>query len=848
MAAVRVALPAGEMVWVCRRVDTEPTLDHKAVDAFLVELYRCRRCFFTSCVTATMLDHLHQNHSDGLATTPQPAPASPAAAPSQSPSSPTSRVLSSADPEPCGDTDAASAAERFSSGMDECGGSSADTATDGTLAIGSCPVREDAPQSPQRHAAIEHGEEDASLKASSGLSVAREAPPCGSHSELGDDLDREECRLTLTKGESAGSSNLQAECRGKHQTGAALENEQAGSGMESAVCGPENLDRISREVDRMLRCLSPASCEMIGLVGGCHDDADDAGFFEAMMEAARPLPRSRDEAEETDEADEAQSEHLFSLGLCRTSAMARRPLGGEPGVKVRCAPPNVACEGAGLTVKTSDVCVEPGGQGPIPEVEKKNVFFALDAVGGNTTAAEHEEAEDGEEACYSSLVVDLSASASAKRKRATRRTSSPKDCPPASHPRRSVKKSCAKSAANKKKKLERKPVKLGLTRVSQRRAHTSQPAVSSCSEAATFMDPCFLKDHTDWVVRNVHQQLDRKLPEQTLNGATVCIPRRQQQQHNRRCGGAKSGKRFRCSECPRMFVSEPLRDVHLVCHCPQGFQCCYCDFTGRKWKRMRKHLVTHDLVSLVWSSDSPRVPPLATRGHPPHGGASLGAPSARARVQSRPPESGEDSRVSTKPHSDRTFRCTACGRECSTRQALYRHVKTHTNEKPYICSQCGHQTRLKASLDMHMRTHTGEKPFQCELCPYSSSDASCLRRHKRTHASEKPHNCTLCSYTCIQKKCMDTHMRRTHTGESLSCPRCPFSTYNRQSLGRHLARHRSSAKQLPRSELAPHVQSTRRVGRGGRARTRGGHTGHDQPQDFEKVEVQVVAEWLTGTI
>nr|XP_006007324.1 PREDICTED: oocyte zinc finger protein XlCOF6-like isoform X2 [Latimeria chalumnae]XP_014350794.1 PREDICTED: oocyte zinc finger protein XlCOF6-like isoform X2 [Latimeria chalumnae] len=139
--------------------------------------------------------------------------------------------------------------------------------------------------------------------------------------------------------------------------------------------------------------------------------------------------------------------------------------------------------------------------------------------------------------------------------------------------------------------------------------------------------------------------------------------------------------------------------------------------------------------------------------------------------------------------TSKEFACNICHRKCCSKLALQRHMGIHTGVKPFHCQHCEYTTRLKASLIQHMRVHTGEKPFKCDRCPYASIDMSSLRRHSRTHTSERPYKCQLCSYSCIQKKSLDVHVRRHHTGETYGCSFCCYSSPDKQLLQKHLKKH-----------------------------------------------------------
>ena len=64
------------------------------------------------------------------------------------------------------------------------------------------------------------------------------------------------------------------------------------------------------------------------------------------------------------------------------------------------------------------------------------------------------------------------------------------------------------------------------------------------------------------------------------------------------------------------------------------------------------------------------------------------------------------------------FSCVLCKFSCSKASSLERHVRIHTDSKPYQFEKCCYKCTQSSACQKHLRTHTGEKPFHCHLCSY----------------------------------------------------------------------------------------------------------------------------------
>lgn len=110
--------------------------------------------------------------------------------------------------------------------------------------------------------------------------------------------------------------------------------------------------------------------------------------------------------------------------------------------------------------------------------------------------------------------------------------------------------------------------------------------------------------------------------------------------------------------------------------------------------------------------------------------------------------------------NEKPYKCLQCGKTYKRKKQLKRHQRICANKKPsesssrdkeftrrdvftkhsktlHQCCDCYRSFVLKSNLVRHLRTHTNEKPFKCSSCdkPFTRSDN--LSRHLRTHTSKQ---------------------------------------------------------------------------------------------------------------
>lgn len=134
--------------------------------------------------------------------------------------------------------------------------------------------------------------------------------------------------------------------------------------------------------------------------------------------------------------------------------------------------------------------------------------------------------------------------------------------------------------------------------------------------------------------------------------------------------------------------------------------------------------------------------------------------------------------------------CNYCNYTSPKRYLLSRHMKSHSEERPYKCSVCERGFKTLASLQNHVNTHTGTKPHLCKYCDSCFTTSGELVRHVRyRHTHEKPHKCHECDYASVELSKLKRHIR-CHTGERpYQCPHCTYASPDTFKLKRHLRIH-----------------------------------------------------------
>ncbi|KAG7160216.1 Zinc finger protein 236-like 2, partial [Homarus americanus] len=107
-----------------------------------------------------------------------------------------------------------------------------------------------------------------------------------------------------------------------------------------------------------------------------------------------------------------------------------------------------------------------------------------------------------------------------------------------------------------------------------------------------------------------------------------------------------------------------------------------------------------------------------------------------------------------------------CTKEFKKPSDLVRHMRTHTNDKPFKCNKCFRAFSVKSTLMAHMKTHLAVKEHTCKQCDKKFATTTSLKVHSWLHTGQKPYQCSQCHKvfrTVSQRKAhMLSHQHSSH--------------------------------------------------------------------------------------
>ena len=151
------------------------------------------------------------------------------------------------------------------------------------------------------------------------------------------------------------------------------------------------------------------------------------------------------------------------------------------------------------------------------------------------------------------------------------------------------------------------------------------------------------------------------------------------------------------------------------------------------------------------------------------------------------------------PDAPKRFKCEMCSYESNYKANLKKHMTNIHGDKvknvPCVHTECDKMFYTDDSMRRHLKWHSEERPFRCDTCQKRFKTNTALKGHEVIHDPARPFKCNVddCTKDFRSKKHLKNHHAEFHnmTEKTFKCTHeaCTFAFFKRSHLQRHLMTH-----------------------------------------------------------
>ncbi|CAH8862319.1 unnamed protein product [Trichobilharzia szidati] len=186
------------------------------------------------------------------------------------------------------------------------------------------------------------------------------------------------------------------------------------------------------------------------------------------------------------------------------------------------------------------------------------------------------------------------------------------------------------------------------------------------------------------------------------------------------------------------------------------FKCEQCDEIFSSMSRLREHRISHEYSQLT------QIP-----------------------YESLFPQKYDMNKDKLFQHEGKPFICQQCGRGCSSKGILRRHIRITHEGRNFPCDQCGKTFTRECNLKEHRLAFHEGKFFKCDECDGSYSSRSILLRHVKYVHRGIHFRCDLCDKIFSRTYHLRIHQMSVHERVRFSCDQCDKTFSHKFDLKMH---------------------------------------------------------------